>query len=97
MTDEQLQVHFPFILITSSFILSLMSTKKLLNVFVVSFTQALIGAAENDVAFAHHHHFAVNQAKPFALSLKYYLPFVVYHSVFRAEVFEIIHLVGNEY
>ncbi len=36
------------------------SAEKLLNVRVLSLAQAFVSAAKNNVAFAHHHHFAVN-------------------------------------
>jgi hypothetical protein len=49
-----------FILQSSPFILSLVSTKKLLNVWVLSLAQAFVSAAENYFAFAHHHHLAVD-------------------------------------
>jgi hypothetical protein len=51
---------YSFILHPSSFILSLVSPKKLLNVWVLSLAQAFVGTAKNDVAFTHHHYFAVN-------------------------------------
>ena len=47
-----------FILHPSSFLL--VSAKKLLNVWVFSLAQALVSAAKDNVAFKHHHHFAVD-------------------------------------
>jgi hypothetical protein len=55
-----LQRALSFILHPSAFILSLVSTKELLNVWVSSLAQAFVSAAEYYVAFAHHHHLAVD-------------------------------------
>ena len=83
-----------FILPPSSF--PLVSAKKLLNIRILSLTEHFISAAEDNLAFLHHHHFAIRQAQPFALTFKHHLSFFVYDRVFRTQVVEIVHLVRNK-
>src|SRR6185369_12557317 len=94
LTRHRSSPYSSFILPPSSF--PLVSAKKLLNVRILSLTKSFVGAAENDLAFFHHHHFAVGQAKPFAFSLKHHLSFFVHYRVFGTEVVEIVHLVRNK-
>src|SRR5688572_21522126 len=72
---------FQVILHPSSLILSLMSSQKLLNVWILGAAQGFVSTTKNNMALAHHHHFAVDQTKPFAFALKHHLSFVVDHSI----------------
>jgi hypothetical protein len=47
---------FPF----SSFVLSLVSSQKFLNVRVLGTSQAFVRPTENDVSIAHHHYLAIS-------------------------------------
>ena len=59
MKDERSVHAWLFILPPSSFILSLVSSQKLLNVGILGTSQAFVRPAENDVSIAHHHHLTV--------------------------------------
>ena len=73
------------------------SAKKLSYVWVFSLAQRFIGAAKNNLAVLHHHYFAIDQAKPFALPLKHHLSLFVYNRILRTQIVEVVHFVGDEY
>src|SRR5437667_5552186 len=87
---------FSFILHLSSFILSLVSAKKFLNVWILCFSQSFISTAENNVAFTNHHHLTVNQTEALAFPLKHHLSFFVYYGVLGTEILDVVHLVGHK-
>src|SRR5688572_33476930 len=84
-----------FILHPSSFLS--MSSQKLLNVWILGAAQGFVSTTKNNMALAHHHHFAVDQTKAFAFALKHHLSFVVDHSILCTQILEIVHLVRHEY
>src|SRR5215813_12395091 len=94
--ETNLSSHSPFILHPSSLILSLVSAKEPLNVRIICSSQALVCAAEDDVAFAHHQHLAVNQAEALAFFLEYDLALFIDDCVFRAKVVEVVHFVRDK-
>ena len=53
-------VHLASTLILHPSSFHLVSAKKLLNIRVFRVPQALVGAAKNNIAFSHHHHFGVD-------------------------------------
>src|SRR6185503_14235386 len=84
-----------FILPPSSFLS--VSPKKLSNVWVLSLAQSLVCAAKNDFSFAHHHHFSVDETKPFTFPFENDLALFVDDRVFRTQVIEVVHFVGHKY
>src|SRR6266851_9509379 len=85
-----------FILHPSSSILSLVSAKKFLNVWVLGVPQTFVSTAKNNVAFTNHHHLTVNQTESFTFPLKHHFACFIYYRVLGAEIFDVIHLVGDE-
>ena len=83
-----------FILHPSSFLS--MSAQKFLNVCVVGAAQALVSAAEDNLSVLHHQYFAVDETKLFAFLFKDDVAGFVDHGIFRAQIFQIIHFVGDE-
>jgi hypothetical protein len=84
MKDERYDAHrLFFILYPSSFILSLVSAQKFLNVGIARVAECFIRAAENDLSVAYHQDLTINQAKFLALFFENHFAGFVYHRVFR--------------
>ena len=49
---------------------------------------SFVRATEDDVSLAHHHHFAVDQTKPFAFAFENDFAFVVNHGIFGTDVLQ---------
>src|SRR5690349_18677935 len=73
-----------------------MSPEKPLYVRILCATKTLVSAAEYDFALAHHHHFTVNQTQSLTFTFEDYFAFFINDCVFRADVVEVIHFVGDE-
>src|SRR5205085_4027682 len=76
--------------------LSLMSSQKPLDVWILCPAQRFVRSTEDNSALAHHHHFAVNQTKPLALPFENDFALFVHHCILRTDVVEIVHLMGHE-
>src|SRR5215203_2725202 len=76
--------------------LSLMSPQKLLDVRIFSTTQGLISTTEDYISLAHHHDLAVDETKPFTLTLENNFAVFINDRILRTDVLKVVHLVSHK-
>src|SRR5689334_14074145 len=73
-----------------------MSSQKSLDVWILGAAQLFVSATENDLALAHHHHFAVDETQPFTFTFENNLAVFVDHCILGTDVVEVVHFMRDE-